>query len=474
MEVRADLGRAAISGDDADRGKFLTPGLRNLRYTSPYMHNGVLRSLQEVVEFYDQGGGPGSELLPLHLTAAEKQDLQSFLESLSGPLLDVRPPVQPQMRILHAENPWTGILDGGNQVADTCCRSTQPLGPLPPVPGSAADPLSGEMAALGRLLFWDPRVSGDGSTPCVSCHFPTSGWSDVTAIARGYPGTQQLRNAGTIINSAHYQQFLFDGAFDSLEATVRAAGTSSLGNNVDEAMVEMRLRFVPEYVYRFKNVFGTEWPEIADVWKSIAAFVRTIVSNPDDVPFDRYMSGDSDALSKEARRGLDLFLGKAGCIRCHDGPLASDQQFYDVGLEPSWILESRVLHQVTHSFIKKARGMTDPAVIGSDVDLGRFYKSRAGSDAGRFRAPSLRELKYTEPYMHDGRFRTLDEVVDFFDRGGGPSPGKSALLQPLRLTESEKRDLVRFLESLSSDVPPLSAEPPIPPLQSLVNPNHPE
>jgi len=156
---------------------------------------------------------------------------------------------------------------------------------------------------LGKLLFFDTRLSGDGAVSCASCHDPKQGWGDGGDISRGYPGTQHWRNAQTILNAAYLRKIFWDGSVSSLESQAAAAATGNVAGNGDPMMMEERLRTVPEYVRRFNDVFGME-PTIGNAWRAIAAFERTLVSR--HVPFDRYIQGEGDALSAEARRGLEL------------------------------------------------------------------------------------------------------------------------------------------------------------------------
>jgi cytochrome c peroxidase len=179
------------------------------------------------------------------------------------------------------------------------------------------------------------------------------------------------------------------------------------------------------------------------------------------------MAGQRDALSASAQRGHGLFVGKARCIQCHDGALLSDQRFHALDVPRLPLMDSHPLLQVTTRWQNLQRGVSQADYRISNDDLGLFYQSGLASDKGRFRTPSLRELRYTAPYMHNGALATLREVVDFFDRGGGPSPQKSPLLQPLGLSEPEKADLVAFLESLSMDQPLDLAPPVLPPSQAL-------
>lgn len=342
-----------------------------------------------------------------------------------------------------------------------------PPGPLPPVVAPADNPGSAAKVELGRLLFWDPRLSGNGSTACASCHLPALGMGERSTVSRGYPGTIHWRNSQTIWNAAHYERLFWDGAVGSLEAQAQSAATGAVAGNGNPAMMEMRLRFVPEYVRRFRAVFGTEWPRLTHAWQAIAAFERTLVSDPARVPFDRWVAGDRDALSPAAQRGWALFSGKAGCIRCHEGPLFADQRFHALGVPRLPQADAHVLLQVTARWQNLQRGVSREQYASGDDDLGLEYLTRDARDRGKFRTPSLRELRHTAPYMHNGAFATLREVVDFFDRGGGDAAAKPAWLQPLGLSDDDKRDLVAFLESLSMDELPAMPAPELPPTRPL-------
>jgi cytochrome c peroxidase len=188
-------------------------------------------------------------------------------------------------------------------------------------------------------------------------------------------------------------------------------------------------------------------------WMAIAAFERTLVSKPENVPFDRFARGDRTALSPEAKRGLTLFQGKAGCITCHNGPLVSDESYHNVGVPENPTFRTDPLRQITLRYQHVIRGVPESVYRTADRDLGLYYTTKRDEDRGKFRTPSLRELKYTAPYMHNGVLRTLEEVVAFYDDGGGEDPNKSKLMRPRGLTEQEKKDLVAFLLSLSSDQP---------------------
>lgn len=333
-----------------------------------------------------------------------------------------------------------------------------PLGPLPPVAAPPDNPTTPEKVALGKKLFWDGRLSGNGMMPCVACHFPDLGWGTGSAISFGYPGTTHWRNSQTILNSAHYNKLFWDGSVASLEQQAAAAAHGAVAGNGDDAMMEMRLRFVPDYVAAFKTVFGTEWPNIYDAWRAIAAFERTIVSDPEKVPFDRFMNSDGDAIGEDARRGLELFRGKAGCISCHNGPLLSDQRFYRLGVPRPPVFADDPLQQITVRWEIYQKGVPEEAYRTAEDDLGLYFVTKRPPDKGKYRTPSLREIVWTGPYMHNGVFATLEDVIDFYDAGGGAG---SALV-PLGLTETEKADLLAFLATLSMDEPLLLDDPELP------------
>jgi len=315
---------------------------------------------------------------------------------------------------------------------------------------------------LGKKLFWESRLSGNGSMPCASCHLPNLGWGDGAAISRGYPGTKHWRNSQTILNSAYYNKLFWEGNVTSLETQAPAAAEGAVAGNGDSSVMEMRLRFIPEYVEAFRKVFGTEWPRINDAWRAIAAYQRTVVTDAKQVPFDRWLAGDKKALSAAQQRGLVLFNGKAACLQCHSGALASDQKFHRLSVPEYAGFKEDALLQVTHRWEHYQKGVPEGKYRDAPIDFGLYYQTKNPKDLGKFRTPSLRELKYTAPYMHNGVFATLAEVVDFYDQGGGQDSQKSARLKPLNLSAGEKADLLAFLEALSMDKPLLHDEPKLP------------
>lgn len=332
---------------------------------------------------------------------------------------------------------------------ETAQRKFPKIGPLPPVAVPKDNPMSPEKTELGKLLFFDTRLSGDGSISCATCHEPSMGWGDGNELSRGYPGTQHWRNSQTVLNSAYYDKLFWAGEATSLESQANSAVTGNLAGNGDPMMIEERLRQVPDYLRRFKKVFGQE-PLYSDALKAIAAYERAVPISR-NVPFDRYAKGDKKAISAKAQTGMALFQGKGACIQCHNGPLFSDQDYHNLGVADNPTFKEDPLRQIALRFQHFARGVDEKLYRKAGRDLGLYYTTKQEKDKGRFRTPSLRELKYTPPYMHNGTFASLQEVVDFYDGGGGGEPGKSPLLKPLGLTPEEKEALIAFLESLSGD-----------------------
>lgn len=343
-------------------------------------------------------------------------------------------------------------------------NSIEALGP-PPIPNDNPQSvdangfplLDDSKVELGKLLYYENRLSGDASISCADCHSDEFGFSDGQDLCLAYQGTENWRNCPTVVNSAYQEHMFWDSRMDRLEDQAQGAATSAVEGHGHPDMMEERLRQIPEYVERFSEVFGTEWPEKDDIWRAIAAFERTIIQT--DTPFDRFMRGDQTALSADEKAGMGLFLGKAACIQCHTGPLLSDQQFHNVGVPDNEKLASDPLTQVTFRFQQMGRGVPPEIYETVKSDLGRYLTTKDTQDMGKFRTAPLRYLKYSMPYMHNGVFFTLEEVVDFYNTGGGTndfaelagSSTRSDLIKPLGLTDEEKRQLVAFLESTSGE-----------------------
>ena len=347
---------------------------------------------------------------------------------------------------------WSLVREPGGPappVMVTTSLGTFPaLAALPAVPVPADNPITPAKVKLGRMLYFDKRLSGDTEIACSSCHDPTKGWGDERDISTGYPGTRHWRNSHTVVNSAYLQKLFWAGESPSLEAQAKSAITGNLAGNGDPAMIEERLAQIPEYVQLFKEAFGVDRPNFGYVLKAIATFERAEVISRDS-PFDRYMRGDKSAMSEAALRGMALFQGKAECIQCHNGPLLTDESYHNLGVPKNPVFEEDVFGQTALRYQHFIRGVPEELYRKADRDLGLYYTTKREEDKGKFRTPPLRYLPYTFPYMHHGVFLVLEEVIDFYDQGGGDDPNKSPLLKPLRLTEQEKADLLEFLRSLS-------------------------
>lgn len=326
----------------------------------------------------------------------------------------------------------------------------EPLAPLSPL-----EPPKKEQVELGKLLFFDPRLSGDASISCATCHDPKKGWGDGKPLSTGYPGSEYFRNSQTILNAAHYKRNYWDGRMDGrdLPTLVRDHLTEAHFMQVDGRLFAERLKQVPEYEELFRKAFGGD-PSFGRTLNAVAAFVRTIASR--NAPLDRYLKGETAALSAEAQAGMRLFQGKAGCIQCHSGALLSDQKFHALGVPENPAVFAEPLRHITFRRFMKTLGV--PNYDNLRADVGLYAVTKEPGDRGKLRTPSLREVSLTAPYMHNGVFATLEDVVEFYNRGGGIHPNKSRLLRPLGLTDAEKKALVEFLKSLAGD--PVVVEPP--------------
>ncbi|MFQ5928153.1 MAG: cytochrome-c peroxidase [Acidobacteriota bacterium] len=320
--------------------------------------------------------------------------------------------------------------------------------PLAPLPRLVQAPPNVKQVEIGKLLFFDGRLSGDGTVSCASCHDPAKGWTDGLKLSKGYPGSLYFRNTPTVLNAAHGRYLYWDGRLPAsdLATLVRDHISEAHFMQADGRLVVERLRQVPPYEQGFKQAFGGE-PSYGRILNAVAAFLKTLRSQ--QVPFDRYLRGDASAISAAAKRGVDLFQGKAGCIRCHSGSMLSDGDFHNVGVTVNRSIFRTPERHITFRRFFKTLGVSEYAGLRQDVGL--YAITKRPEDRGRFRTPTLREVANTAPYMHDGSVATLEEVVELYNRGGGRASGKDALLRPLGLTAGEKSDLVAFLKTLSGE-----------------------
>jgi cytochrome c peroxidase len=326
-------------------------------------------------------------------------------------------------------------------VGSAWAQSAAPdLAPMPEFkPGNAT------MIELGKYFFFDNRISGDWGVSCATCHNPEKGWGDGQALSTGYPSMEYFRNAPTVINSAHQKRYLWDGRLDGSDAgtLVRDMITETHTMNMDSRLMQERLKQVPEYhalwqKWRKDDINGMR------VYNVIGEFIKTIRTT--NAPFDKFKQGDANALSAEQKQGYELFKGKAGCVSCHNGPIGSDGNLHKTGVPEHPDVLKNPLRTITMLRHYSTSGM--PNYMNARTDVGAYAITKDKKDIGKFRTAQLRDLKHTAPYMHNGVFATLDDVIDFYDKGGG---GGGTELKPLGLSAAEKQALKSFLLSLSGD-----------------------
>lgn len=334
----------------------------------------------------------------------------------------------------------------GSAVADG--PAARKLEPLPPVAIPADNPMTPEKIELGRLLYFDPRLAGDSSIACAKCHDPEKGFSNGLQMSDAYPGTKHWRHVPTVLNAAYLQQLFWDGRANTLESQAIGPIAAPIEMNQNYTHLVEKLNSVPEYRERFQKVFKDDIT-MDNLAKAIAAFERTIVSKPG--PVDKFLMGDKSALNDSQKRGMELFTGKANCIACHNGPLLTDNGFHATGVPEIPELKKDADRVATRHFFATDQKYPEPRKV--DCDHGREFITKSQADRGKFKTPSLRELKWTAPYMHNGAFETLDDVVEFYMKGGGDHANKDPLLKPFNLNDQEFDDLIAFLEALSSESP---------------------
>lgn len=293
---------------------------------------------------------------------------------------------------------------------------------LPKVSHPPDNSWSKEKEELGKMLYFDPRLSGSNWISCATCHNPGLGWGDGLPRAIGNGQNELGRHSPTVINSGYFELQFWDGRAKTLEeqavGPIQAAG--EMNQNMDDLIKE--LNAIPEYVSLFKKVFGSSGITSSNIGKAIATFERSIVSN--NSPYDKYEQGGQSAMSPSAIRGMDVFFGKGKCAICHSGPAFTDSGFHNIGVKQ-------------HGPLKQ--------------DDGRFNVTKEDFDKGAFKTPGLRHITKTAPYMHDGSEATLEDVVEFYDRGGDMDDNKTPLITKLNLTSKEKKDLVEFLKALEGE-----------------------
>ncbi len=302
-----------------------------------------------------------------------------------------------------------------------------PLG-LPEVPVPADNPMTPAKVELGKMLYFDKRLSKDGSNSCATCHDPTKAWAEHSATSTGIGNQVGSANSPSVINSAYATTQFWDGRAASLEeqALGPIENPIEMGHNLDELVKQ--LNEIDGYKQKFQEVFGTDVTK-ENLAKAIAAFERTVLSG--NSPYDKFVAGNETALSDQQKRGLEVFKD-AGCALCHKPPVFSNYRFINAGV-----------------------GMDK-----AEPDKGRMGVTNEESDLGKYRVPALREVANTAPYFHDGSAKTLAEAVALMAAGGRDNPNLSGMMKRVgtkNLSDEDQQALVAFMESLSGDYPVIEA-----------------
>jgi cytochrome c peroxidase len=318
-------------------------------------------------------------------------------------------------------------------------EAENPVRPLPVPPlGSPADfslvPwVTPEKVRLGRWLFFDPRLSADGTVSCASCHRPEHAFSEPTAVSTGIGGRKGRRKSQPILNAAFpvYPSYFWDGRATSLAEQVKGPveNPAEMGSSAEH--VALTLARIEGYRPYFREAFGDDRADLARASEAIAAYEATLLSG--NSRWDRFEAGDASALDARERRGRELFFGRAECAQCHLGPNLSDSLFHNLGV-----------------------GYTPPASLVEPLeagfsDRGRFEATRDPKDLGAFKTPTLRDVSKHAPYMHDGSMATLEEAVLHYWRGGFANPWLSERMRPVPMSRDDLEALVAFLRALDGE-----------------------
>lgn len=309
----------------------------------------------------------------------------------------------------------------------------QDIGPLSPMNFPKDNPYSEDKMELGKMLFFDPRLSKSGQISCANCHNPEIGWSDGSRVSFGHDRQTGTRNAPTLVNIGYAKTLFWDGRAATLEEQVKAPIENPVEMNLHMSMATRNIRKIKDYKPFFIKAFGNGEVTEEKIAKAVATFERSLISPPSK--FDKFVSGKKDALTDSELNGLHLFRTKANCINCHNTPYFSDQKFHNLGLT---------------YYGRKYE------------DLGRYIVTKKNEDVGKFKTPTLREVSENKPYMHNGLFPELANIVMMYNAGMGREipkgdqvndpkfPHKSEMVEKLNLTDDEVFDIVAFLKTLNS------------------------
>lgn len=300
---------------------------------------------------------------------------------------------------------------------------------LPATPTPEGNALNAARINLGRHLFFDPRLSGDGNMSCGTCHNPALGWSDGLPTGKGVKSMVLGRASPTIINSAFNTIMMWDGRKKDLEDQAMGPMEANVEMNMDTAKLFKWLNATPGYMKLFEAAYPGEGINAGTLSKGMASFERTVVMK--DTPFDKWLAGNAKAMTAEQVRGFDIFLDpeKGNCAACHSAPNFTDNGFHNVGLA-SW-------------------GNANP-------DMGRYAQKPIGKMKGAFKTPQLRGIALSAPYFHDGSAMTLLDVVKHYGSGGVATTNLDPNIKPLKLSEQEQADLVAFMHALTGTTPDIT------------------
>jgi cytochrome c peroxidase len=315
-------------------------------------------------------------------------------------------------------------------------KSFEDIGVLPGLEENPENPYTTEKYDLGRALFFERKLSKSNEVSCATCHVPSKGWTDHEERSFGHDKQTGKRNAMTILNAAYADKLFWDGRALSLEHQAMFPIADPVEMNEKLPIAVKTIQDLPKYQELFEKAFGEDQINMQNIQKAIAVFERQIVSPPSK--FDKFISGKSELFTDSEVRGLHLFRTKAQCINCHNTPYFSDNEFHNDGLG--------------HFGTK-------------NEDLGLFYVTGDNNDIGKFRTPTLREASVTGPWMHTGFFKTLKDVITYYNFGNPmpvspryfkkdstrKKPQKAKMLEPLELTDQEQADLLAFIKTLTTE-----------------------
>ena len=315
--------------------------------------------------------------------------------------------------------------------------------------------VTSQKVRLGQKLYFDKRISIDGTVSCATCHDPAFAFASTDTLAIGVGDQHGTRNAPTLLNSRYSKSYFWDGRTRTLEEQAQQPllNPSEMGMKSEAALVE-RVSGIEEYRKSFRHSFPREGITLNTIAAAIAAFERSLLSR--NAPFDRFIKGDKNAMTEIQQDGWQLFKGKAGCIDCHSlsgaAPLFTDHKFHNTGVAAK-DLTFEVLSQRVEEVGAQDK-IFDVMLLAHDPhfsDLGRFLVTRNTRDLGAFKTPTLRDIELTGPYMHNGSIRTLLEVMRFYNQGGVSNPLLDKKMTALNLSEQEMNAIVEFLRALTSD-----------------------